>query len=79
MSVAGRARAALLAVGVALAVALGCGEEEYCDPSYRGVCVPGGARYDLNCVDLDDADFRVQGVDPYNLDGDGDRIGCEAH
>jgi hypothetical protein len=67
------------ACGVCVVVGIGCTESEYCDPSYRGVCIPGGAKYDLNCVDLDEARFIVKGVDAYNLDGDRDEIGCEAY
>jgi hypothetical protein len=74
-----RRLAALIACGAGFVVGLGCSDDEYCDPSYRAVCIPGGAKYDLNCVDLDDADFRVRGADPYNLDGDGDGVGCEAY
>jgi hypothetical protein len=77
----GTRSAALAACSVCLAVVgLGCAEDEYCEPSYKGVCIPGGAKYDLNCVDLDEADFRVKGGEPIRTtDGDRDGVGCEAY
>jgi len=37
---------------------------------------PGPAGYDLNCSDIGHQ-VRVDGADPYGLDGDNDGTGCE--
>lgn len=77
-------RNALLGVagGVALVGALGLGVwsvnggtvAEECSPHYEP-CLP--ITEDLNCSDLD-SQVRVVGEDPYNLDRDGNGIGCES-
>jgi hypothetical protein len=48
-----------------------------CDPSYPDVCIPPYPP-DLNCGDISDKGFGVQGSDPRGFDGDGDGVGCES-
>ena len=52
-------------------------QESDCDPSYPDVCIPPYPP-DLNCGDVSDKGFAVQGSDPHGFDGDGDGIGCES-
>ena len=47
-----------------------------CDPSYPTLCLPEHDR-DWNCGDLSDREFPVLPPDPYQLDADGDGVGCE--
>ena len=60
-------------------------QEEYsdegddgCEPSYPDVCIPAD-EYDLDCDEVDDTDFTVDGEDPYGFDGDADGVGCESY
>jgi micrococcal nuclease len=32
----------------------------------------------LNCADIGETDFTVQGTDPHGFDGDHDGVGCES-
>jgi micrococcal nuclease len=48
-----------------------------CDPSYPDVCIPPYPP-DLNCGDISDKGFKVQGSDPHGFDGDADGVGCES-
>ncbi len=48
-----------------------------CDPSYPTLCIPLGSP-DLNCPDISDRDFPVQGPDPHGFDRNQDGIGCES-
>ena len=48
-----------------------------CDSNYEGACVPTGYG-DVDCSEVDGADFYVVGVDVDGLDGDGDGIACES-
>jgi hypothetical protein len=52
--------------------------ESDCDPSYPDVCIPADS-YDVDCAEVDETDFTVDGDDPYGLDGDGDGVGCESY
>jgi len=47
-----------------------------CDASYADVCVPPPPP-DLDCRDIGERRFRVEGPDSHNFDGDGNGIGCE--
>ncbi|MGH8985646.1 MAG: thermonuclease family protein [Acidimicrobiia bacterium] len=47
-----------------------------CDASYPDVCLPPPPP-DLDCRDIDERRFRVEGDDPHDFDGDGNGIGCE--
>ncbi len=49
---------------------------EKCDPSYPDVCIPPGPP-DLNCADIQFANFKVVWPDSHHLDADGNGIGCE--
>ena len=52
-----------------------CGQQE-CDPSYPDDCISSYPP-DLNCDEIPYRDFKVNGADPHNFDGDNDGIGCE--
>lgn len=54
----------------------GGGSTGGCDPSYPDVCIPPYPP-DLDCGQIDERRFRVDGNDPHGFDGDGDGIGCE--
>jgi len=47
-----------------------------CDSSYPDVCIP---RYppDLDCGEIQFANFKVLSPDPHGFDADNDGIGCE--
>ena len=47
-----------------------------CDASYPDMCLPPPPP-DLDCRDIGERRFRVEGGDPHNFDGDGNGIGCE--
>jgi endonuclease YncB( thermonuclease family) len=47
-----------------------------CDPSYPGRCVPPFPPA-LDCDQISFANFRIEGPDVHDLDGDGDGLGCE--
>jgi len=51
-------------------------EEISCDPSYPGVCIPPYPP-DLDCGEIQYANFEVLSPDPHGFDGDNDGIGCE--
>lgn len=48
-----------------------------CDPSYPDVCIPSPPP-DLDCSDISDRDFKVNGSDPHRFDINHDGIGCES-
>lgn len=48
-----------------------------CDPSYPDVCIAPPPP-DLDCGEIEYRNFKVEGDDPHNFDGDQDGIGCEA-
>jgi nuclease-like protein len=48
-----------------------------CDPSYPDACIPSPPP-DLDCADVSDRNFRVEGADPHRFDADHDGIGCES-
>jgi hypothetical protein len=48
-----------------------------CDPSYPDFCIPPPPP-DLDCADIGETDFTVQGADPHGFDGDNDGVGCES-
>ena len=45
-----------------------------CHPSYPDFCIPPPPP-DLNCPDIGETDFTVQGTDPHGFDGDNDGVG----
>lgn len=47
-----------------------------CDPSYPDACIPP-APPDLDCPDVSQTAFTVQGNDPHGFDADGDGVGCD--
>jgi hypothetical protein len=47
-----------------------------CDPSYPGVCIPPRPP-DLDCPQISYTNFTVLPPDPHGFDRDGDGIGCE--
>jgi hypothetical protein len=48
-----------------------------CDPSYPDFCIPPSPP-DLDCPDIGETDFTVQGADPHGFDADNDGVGCES-
>jgi hypothetical protein len=48
-----------------------------CHPSYPDTCIPPPPP-NLNCDDIEDTNFEVEGSDPHGFDGDNDGIGCES-
>ncbi len=48
-----------------------------CDRSYPSVCIPPYPP-DLNCGDISQRRFVVEGSDPHGFDGDDDGVGCES-
>jgi PKD repeat protein len=48
-----------------------------CDDSYPDVCIPPPPPV-LECDDIDEEDFEVQGSDPHGFDSNGDGVGCGA-
>ena len=61
-------------VAVTAPVALSAQQE--CLPNYPDFCIPPGQ--DVNCEDIDAANFTVIGDDPYGLDGGGvPGVACE--
>jgi len=51
--------------------------QNQCDSSYPGVCIPPYPP-DLDCGEIQYANFRVIQPDPHRFDGDKDGIGCES-
>ena len=51
--------------------------EDNCDPSYPEVCIPVYPP-DLDCGEIQYANFKVLQPDPHGFDGDKDGIGCES-
>jgi len=54
------------------------GSHRRCDPSYPGQCVPPFPP-DLDCDQIQFANFLISGPDLHDLDGDGDGLGCERY
>jgi len=52
-------------------------KEISCDPSYPDVCIPVYPP-DLDCGEIQFANFKVLPRDPHRFDGDKDGIGCES-
>ncbi len=52
-------------------------KEISCDPSYPDVCIPVYPP-DLDCGEIQFANFKVLPPDPHRFDGDKDGIGCES-
>jgi len=52
-------------------------KEISCDPSYPDVCIPVYPP-DLDCGEIQFANFKVLAPDPHRFDGDKDGIGCES-
>ena len=52
-------------------------KEISCDPSYPDVCIPVYPP-DLDCGEIQFANFKVLSPDPHGFDGDKDGIGCES-
>ena len=84
-------RASCVIVLLALLVTAGAGQllfatqtdaQESCDPNYEGACVPIASDVDCaggsgNGPEYVDGPVTVVGNDIYDLDRDGDGIGCE--
>jgi len=52
-------------------------QQTSCDPSYPDVCIPAFPP-DLDCGEIQFANFKVLQPDPHRFDGDKDGIGCES-
>ena len=52
-------------------------KEISCDTSYPDVCIPPYPP-DLDCGEIQFANFKVLPPDPHRFDGDKDGIGCES-
>jgi hypothetical protein len=48
-----------------------------CHPSYPDFCIPPPPP-DLDCPEIGETDFTVQGTDPHGFDADNDGVGCES-
>lgn len=48
-----------------------------CDSSYPNVCIPSPPP-DLDCSDVSEENFKVNGSDPHRFDTNNDGIGCES-
>jgi micrococcal nuclease len=48
-----------------------------CDPSYPDVCIPSPPP-DLDCSDVSEKNFKVEGSDPHRFDNDNDGSACES-
>ena len=53
-------------------------EETSCDPSYPDVCIPPYPP-DLDCGEIQYANFKVLQPDEHGFDPDKDEIGCESN
>ena len=51
---------------------------DVCDISYPTMCIPVGASDVLNCADITQRRFPVEGHDSQNFDANGNGIGCES-
>jgi len=52
-------------------------QQTSCDSSYPDVCIPSSPP-DLDCGEIQYANFKVLPLDPHGFDGDNDGIGCES-
>lgn len=50
--------------------------QSICHPAYPDLCIPPSPP-DLNCVEIDERNFRAFQPDPHDLDEDDDGIACE--
>ena len=50
--------------------------EQNCDPSYPDTCIPPPPP-DLDCGEISERAFGVEGEDPHGFDGNRDGVGCE--
>jgi len=51
---------------------------DVCDISYPTMCIPVGASDVLNCADITQRRFPVEGHDSQNFDANDNGIGCES-
>lgn len=71
------------ATGLGMASFIGCAHaQEACDPNYAGACVPIASDVDCSSGKGNGPAYvrgpvTVVGTDIYDLDRDGDGIGCE--
>ncbi len=77
-----RIREAVTREPVAQVIAIGTKQAPQCDPNYTGACVPIASDVDCAGGSGDGPAYvqgpvRVVGTDIYDLDRDGDGIGCE--
>ncbi|MGV0717169.1 hypothetical protein ABQE93_17370 [Mycolicibacterium sp. XJ662] len=73
----------MFAVGIVFAPATNAEQGSNCDSNYAGACVPIASDVDCaggngNGPEYVEGPVRVVGEDIYELDSNGDGIGCEA-
>ncbi len=69
--------AVVIAIVIVVSITQLVPEEISCDPSYPDVCIPVYPP-DLDCGEIQFANFKVLSPDPHGFDADNDGIGCES-
>ncbi len=69
--------AVVIAIVIAVSIPQQVPEQNSCDPSYPDVCIPVYPP-DLDCGEIQFANFKVLQPDPHGFDRDKDGIGCES-
>ena len=69
--------AVVIAIVIAVSILQQVPEQNSCDPSYPDVCIPSYPP-DLDCGEIQLANFKVLPPDPHGFDRDKDGIGCES-
>ncbi len=67
----------VIAIVIAVSIPQQVPEQNSCDPSYPDVCIPVYPP-DLDCGEIQFANFKVLSPDPHGFDADNDGIGCES-
>jgi len=69
--------AVVIAIVIVVSIPQQVPEQNSCDPSYPDVCIPVYPP-DLDCGEIQFANFKVLSPDPHGFDRDKDGIGCES-
>jgi len=67
----------VIAIVIAVSIPQQLPEQNSCDSSYPDVCIPVYPP-DLDCGEIQFANFKVLSPDPHGFDADNDGIGCES-